>query len=288
MTVGKLKLRMLKQFPGTDLDVLEGFISDRYGEIIQELAWSRLNISAILQTVAPYVAGTVTVAAGSSNITLTGGAWTAQMSDRFFRVGGRAEFYGFHYVSATTGLLDRPYEGPSNLAAGYKVYQSIYSLPPDVRILPEDGMSGEFGPLTRTDWAELNVISPTRSAFGAPKWWAPRMDDSNTPPGMQVELYPIPDQAYTIPYEYVGEVATPNGTSAAFQVWMEPATALVEGVTAKILRLRGEYTGAQIAMAEAARTLKVMRANEAQRMGTAQMKMGSHYTRHRARRGREW
>src|SRR6185436_18932416 len=103
MTVGKLKLRMLKQFPGTDLDVLEGFISDRYGEIIQELAWSRLNVSALLQTIAPYADGTVAVAAGSSDITLTGGAWTPQMSDRFFRVGGRPEFYGFHYSSPTAG-----------------------------------------------------------------------------------------------------------------------------------------------------------------------------------------
>lgn len=288
MTVGKLKLRMLKQFPGTDPDVLEGFISDRYGEIIQELAWSRLNVSAILQTVAPYTQGTVAVVTGSANITLTSGLWTPQMSDRFFRVGGRAEFYGFHYVGPTTGLLDRPYEGPSEPAAGYKVYQSVYALPLDIRILPEDGVSGPFGPLTKTDWAELNVISPTRAAFGEPKWWAPRMDDSATPPAMQIELYPIPDQAYAIPYEYVGEVATPTGSSAAFQVWMEPATALVEGVTGKILRSRTDYAGAQLAMAEAARALKTMRANEAQRMGTAQMKMGSYYTRHRARRGTRW
>ena len=288
MTVGKLKLRMLKQFPGLDLDVLEGFISDRYSEIIQELPWSRLNVSAILQTVAPYAAGTVAVGEGSSDITLTGGAWTPQMSNRFFRVGGRAEFYGFHYVDPTTGLLDRPYEGPSNLAAGYKVYQSIYPLPADVRILPEDGMSGELGPLTRTDWAELNVISPTRTGFGTPKWWAPRMDENTSPPGMQVELYPIPDRSYTIPYEYVGEVVEPGASTAAYQVWMGPTTALVEGVTGKILRTRGDYTGAQLAMAEAARALKVMRANEAQRMGTAHMKMGSYYTRHRARRGTEW
>ena len=288
MTVGKLKLRMLKQFPGTDPDVLEGFISDRYGEIIQELAWSRLNVSAILQTVAPYTQGTVAVVTGSNVIMLTGGAWTPQMSDRFFRVGGRAEFYGFHYVSPTAGLLDRPYEGPSELAAGYKVYQSVYALPLDVRILPEDGVSGPFGPLTKTDWAELNVFSPTRAAFGEPKWWAMRMDDSSTPPAMQIELYPIPDQAQAIPYEYVGEVETPDSSSAAFQAWMEPASAMVEGVTAKILRLQKDYAGAQLAMAEAARALKTMRANEAQRMGTATMKMGSYYTRHRARRGTEW
>ena len=288
LTVGKLKLRMLKQFPGTDLDVLEGFISDRHGEIMQELPWTRLNVSAVLQTVAPYDTGTVAVGTGAMSVSLTGGTFTPQMTGRFFRVTGRTESYTFTYQDPVTGLLGRPYEGPVDMAASFKVYQSVYSLPDDVRILPDDGMSGEFGPLLRTDWAELNAISPTRAGFGYPSWWALRMDDTNTPPGMQVELYPIPEHAYALPYTYVGEVGVPTQSTAAFQAWMEPASAMVEGVTGKILRLQKDYVGAQLAMAEAARAVKLMRATECERMGPARMKLGSYYTRHRARRGNDW
>lgn len=77
MTLGQLKLRLLKQFPGLDLDVLEGFISDRYSEILQELPWSRLSTDAVLQTTAPYTSGTVTVTQGSSTLALADGTWTA-------------------------------------------------------------------------------------------------------------------------------------------------------------------------------------------------------------------
>ena len=108
LTYGQLKFRLTKQFPGVDLDLIEGWIDDRYAEILGELPWSRQNVQSVLQTVAPYSTGTVTLAAGSNTVSLTGGAFTASMTGMAFRVTGEDDIYGFTYVDATDGLLDRP------------------------------------------------------------------------------------------------------------------------------------------------------------------------------------
>lgn len=285
MTLGTLKLRMLKQFPGLDLDILEGFISDRHSEILQELPWVRQNAMAVLQTTAPYATGTVLVTLGSASITLTSGTWITGMTGRAFRVTGRNEFYEFTYVSSTTATLDRVYEGATAAAATYKIFQAVYPMPANCRILADDAFSTtSIGPLDRLSRGQLNLAAPTRAEYGTPAYWSSYMDDSSSPPRMQVELYPIPDTAVGIPFEYTAEISVPSATGASFVPWMEPATALVEGVIAKIKAHLKDYVGAQLAIAEAAKALKTMRGNEAERMGPAAMTMDPYYTSHRTKR----
>src|ERR1039457_3453391 len=107
MTYGDLKFRLLKAFPGLDLDLLEGWIGDSYAEILGALPWTRLNVQGMLLTTAPYVTGTVAVTQGSSTIALTGGTWSAAMTGRGFRVGTDTAFYQFTYLNAIAGSLDR-------------------------------------------------------------------------------------------------------------------------------------------------------------------------------------
>lgn len=287
MTFGQLKFRMLKQFPGLDVDVLEGFISDRYGEVLAALSWSRLTTMAILRTVAPYTTGSVVVTNGDPNVTLTGGVWSSGMTGRAFRGTGRDEFYEFTYNTATTGVLDRPYEGPSGLLTGYSIYQSIYAMPDDCRLLPDDAfgsmVSGEMRRFSRT---QFKLSFPWRASVGTPTYWASYMDDSSTPPRMQVELAPIPDQAIGIPFEYIAEAPGPSSSSAAFAAWMEPASALVLGVEARCKAHFKDYNGATLARTDAERALTLMQGNEARREGGLQMRLQSHFTDHRRRRCR--
>jgi hypothetical protein len=99
---------MQKQFPGLDLDILEGYISDRYTEILEELAWERLDKLGMVQTIAPYQTGTVTVAFATQAVTLTGGAWDPTMTGRFLQVAGDSSYYTFTYTGPTTGTIGRP------------------------------------------------------------------------------------------------------------------------------------------------------------------------------------
>lgn len=285
MTYGTLKLRMTKQFPGLDPDVLEGFISDRHSEILQELPWVRLNAMAVLQTTAPYSTGTVALTLGSASVTLTGGTWITGMTGRAFRVTSRDEFYEFTYVSASTATLDRVYEGPTAAAAGYKIFQHVYPMPANCRILADDAFSTTgIGPLSRLSRGQLNLGAPTRAEYGTPQIWSSYMDDSSTPPRMQVELYPIPDTAVGIPFEYTAEASVPATSGASFLPWMEPASALVEGVIAKIKAHLKDYTGAQLHGMMAEKALERMRMNEAARMGPAQLTLDPFYSSYRTKR----
>lgn len=275
MTYGQLKFRMTQMFPSVSLDLIEGWIGDRYAEILGELPWSRLTVFAQLLTSAPYTVGTVSLTAGSTAITLTAGTWTAGMTGRAFRATGRSEFYEFTCGSAATATLDRPYEGPTSLAAGYSIFQSVYPLPADCVLLQDNAFAG----LRRFDHSGM----PGSRETGTPNTWASYMDDGSTPPRMQVELSPIPDKAIGIAYSYMADAAPLTATSRILQVWMDPA-AMVEGVVSKIKRYLKDYVGAQMADVDAKRGLDGMREAEARGMAPAQMKLDSYYTSHRSKR----
>src|ERR1035438_8829336 len=151
MTYGQVKLRLTQAFPGVSLDLIEGFINDRYAEILGELPWTRLNVQMTLQTTAPYSTGTVAVVNGSNAITLSGGTWTAAMSGmKFYLVAPPAAIdspypdpavgpiYTFTFVTGTTGTLDRAYGEATNTAAPYSIFQNIYTLPANCGMWRED------------------------------------------------------------------------------------------------------------------------------------------------------
>lgn len=293
MTYGAIKFRLTKAFPGVDQDLIEGWVCDRYAEILGELPWSRLSCNAILETTAPYQAGTVALTLGSNAVTLTGGAFTALMTALSFQATGDQAVYTFTYVGATTGTLDRPYEGATNALAAYSIFQSVYALPANCRLLDDDAFSSfQLGPLKRLTPDQMQAGNPFTAVaaygstcFGTPMLWASSMDDNSTPPNMQIKLYPPPALALGIPYRYTAEVAAPGATGVTLIAWLQPA-ALIEGATAKIKAHLRDYAGAQLHAAFGKQALAVMRAEEAFRRGPVSMQLSSYYTRHRDRRGR--
>jgi len=52
MTYGQIKLRLTQAFPGVSLDLIEGWINDRYQEILGELPWTRLTVQTVITTFA--------------------------------------------------------------------------------------------------------------------------------------------------------------------------------------------------------------------------------------------
>src|SRR5687768_16580200 len=63
--------------------------------------WSYRRRDTVIQTVAPYSTGTVTVAAGSGTVTGAGTAWTAAMVGRQIRIAGEYTF--FYILAVNTG-----------------------------------------------------------------------------------------------------------------------------------------------------------------------------------------
>lgn len=283
MTYGQIRFQITKAFPKVDPDLIEGWINQRYDEIMGELPWTRLHVQSVLQTVAPYATGTVLVTLGSAALVLTSGTWTALMSGRSFRIAGRSESYTFTRVTNTTGTLDRAYEGPTAATAAYSIFDNVYALPSDCRLLEDDAFVSQLGPMRRFSRGELDVSDPLRQGTGTPQAWASRMDDSSTPPNMQVELYPVPNKAIGIPFTYVMDASPLTAASSILQVWIQSA-ALIEGTTAKIKAHLRDYAGAQYHTATAKSALANMRTSEAQGMGPAIFQLDGYYTSHRRKR----
>lgn len=82
------------------------------------------NGALILSTETYYDVGIVVVTAGSRNITIAIGVFIPEMDGMAIRIDGDSVDYTFSYVSASTGTIDRVYEGTTNATAAYKMSPS--------------------------------------------------------------------------------------------------------------------------------------------------------------------
>lgn len=101
-----------KAAPGIDLELVDNWIQTRYTErVLSGISWKRSETVSVLQSPPSVTQGTVTVTQGSAVITGLGTNWTAAQQGLAVRIANGSEYYQFNYLSATTGTLDRPYEG---------------------------------------------------------------------------------------------------------------------------------------------------------------------------------
>jgi hypothetical protein len=108
---GQLRYRVVKAVPGIDQDLVDGYLGDSYQFILDRLAWKRLERTAVIQTVAPYKVGTVSVMNGSIYVTLdfvsppSGASFDQTETGRSIRIENRDEYYEFTATGQFTGVL---------------------------------------------------------------------------------------------------------------------------------------------------------------------------------------
>lgn len=87
----------------------------------------------VIETVAPYETGTVSVTNGSKTITGSGTTFTAAMAGRKIRVNSENAYYRIAtFVSATELTLENNYLGSTASGQTYKIYKDEYRLNADV------------------------------------------------------------------------------------------------------------------------------------------------------------
>jgi hypothetical protein len=311
MTLGQLRFHITKNAPGIDPDLLDGWIQNRYTQILDAIPWRRADVEAVLQTVAPFEISTVIVENGSTTVTLNeidgmdpgampgdmggdesawdGGAvgmFTPVMTGRRIRIAARDEYYTFTFVSASEGTIDRPYEGDDDTASAYSIFQNIYQLPANARELR--GMrviSQSPGKIDMLSRAELDASAPHRIATGVPRIGAQYMDSATVPPVIQIELYPIPDDIYSIPYNYIVDQDALAGSSATLLPWARPSC-IEAGVMADYCRSPKvkDLASAREYEAQFGLLLEQMIQIATRQKGGVPLRMAQHYTQHRIRR----
>lgn len=255
MTYGEIRLHLQKALPGVDEELIADWIQFRYTRILDALSWKRQETESILQAPASYAIGTLTVTQGSQIVASDDMAnptvFTAAMNGRMIRIGNTSEYYQFLYVSATTGNLDRGYEGPDATGMSYRIDQATYLLPANCRILRGvTPMHNMDHPLEIIPPSELNRISSDRNSYGTPIYACPTWDNFSNPPQLQVELFPVPDcpdstsftLSWAIDYIYEEGDIDKDGTSVSLKPFVRPAC-LIEGVKADAMAPRPDWTG---------------------------------------------
>lgn len=189
------------QITASDLNAI---IADVHKDIATAYQWSRRRRETLMNTVAPYSTGTVTVVNGSATITGSGTAWTAAMASVGAGIAISAE-NSYFFVGAvnvglqTLALVDA--QGTSALwtkasAAGltYRLFFHQYQLSSSVAIVL--GGVRSF-PLVEKTRADLDAKDPMRQSTGEPSEFA--LVRNNLVSGAEsvwIEFWPVPDGVY--------------------------------------------------------------------------------------------
>lgn len=232
-TYGQLRMEIAQLAPDKSLDTIDGFLRERYTEILDRLNWSRLQAQSVLTSPASYATGTISVTNGSNAITGSATVWTAAMTGRVIRINAESDYYGFTYVSPTSATLDRAYTGTTAAGLSYRVDQPLYSLPADVRILDSVRCTTSPRALEEMSAAEANEMWPSRNVYGTPQYYVRYMDAATDPAVMQIELLPVPETVLTFPIWYTYDAAPPTSSATNLLTWVRNG-ALKAGVLADL------------------------------------------------------
>lgn len=129
MTMGEQARILLSRLPGAQPLEVETLLAGSLRDLYSREKWLFLLTDAKIVTWAPYSTGTVSVTAGSTAVTLSGGTWDATWTLRRVVIGAQQEPYNITFTNGTTGVLDSNW--PHDTASGltYTVYQDLYFLP---------------------------------------------------------------------------------------------------------------------------------------------------------------
>jgi hypothetical protein len=245
MTYGQIRMRIVKACPGVDPELIDGWIQDRYTEILDSVPWKRMEGESAFQSPASVIAGTVTATQGSPAIVGVGTAWTVAMDGLMIRIANGTEFYIFTFVDATHATLDRDFEQVGAASLAYRIDQAVFPMPASCAIVRGVRALHNSPHIALVTPAELNRLDPQRTVYGTPTRAAATWDSYSDPPLLQLEFNPIPSSpdsvgntlSFIVDYIFDAAGIDPTQTGVDLLPWTRPQ-AIIEGVMASIDRWR--------------------------------------------------
>ena len=237
MTLGEIALLAKKQCPLADLELIEGWLEQRYRQVLDSIPWQRRETSMTVGLAAEYSVGTVALLNGSTSLTLTDGTFTPDMDGRAIRFQG-ATVYNFLYVGPATGQLDRAYEGISELATKFQMNVYRVQLPLNARLITsvQTGDGQELESQSRSKFRRSRLLDT-----GIPRAFTWGLDAVATQP--MLEVNPMPVVATTLSVELITEGdLDAEAKNSALETWL-PHGLLLAGVIADAKANERDYTG---------------------------------------------
>lgn len=182
-------------------DVYGQLVNRAHSDLLGNYEWSFRLTNTIVNSVAPKLAGTITVAQGSPVVIGTGTSFTLSDVGAFLWVGGVgmtplpiADVQGSQILN-----LSSPFAGPTLINTAYHLAPLFYLVSEAEEVL--DVMS-DVVYLEKRLREEINMFDPGRTDQGGSpsQWWcqAPPSPDGS----LMIELYPTPQDARAYLVEY--------------------------------------------------------------------------------------
>lgn len=284
-TLGQVRIALLKTPAGAgyDLELLTERINARYFEILSAHPWTRLHGSGVIQTVAMYNTGTLAITNGLTAVTLTGGSFPTDLNGGRLRVDAAATWYTFTRLTASTGTLDRAFEGTTVTTAAFQLWQPIYAVPTDCDVVDSINVPSRMIELDKSTQEAVDEADPSRREVSSPRTWAEYKDSAANV--ARIELWPGPTLAEGLPIRYraTGTRFDFTDASTEFPDWVDTDT-LSYGVEAELLTDKGNLPAAAFKEQRFQIGLKGMIAQDCQRMANLHLDMTDRYTVHRVLR----
>lgn len=165
--------------------------------------WEERWVEAYLTTIAPYSDGTLTTTNGSTSVSGTGTTWTTAHTGFKLATGYSQPWYRFTRTAAGTGTIDRAWVETGVTDSTYVLYQDEFDLATNVDTILSVSvlMAGRgmvYVPLTLLDESML-----VHGSTGVPSHYS--VTTPTTAGTKRLRLYPIPNGAYGIRYQYAKE-----------------------------------------------------------------------------------
>ena len=283
MSWGTLRLQLVAGAPGVDPDLVDGWINARYARVLDHFPWKELELETVLSSVAAYNTGTVNATLGSAAVVGVGTTFAAGMTGQQIAVSCGGPLYTVTFVDATDITLDRPYEGTTVTGAGFVIFQSTYTLPPDAKtvLTVQDPSTGL--PLVKRGREEIRDWAQTGCE---PTGWAMAADTAESPGPVYhtLRLDPPPTLQRGYPLRYLKAALGFSGENTGGNpLPFVPDKILLDGVRADIQLHLKSFQGAQMYETKFGDELiRMLRVDTTRRKQVA--KMPAHYTRYRMRR----
>lgn len=168
-----------------------------YEHLLDAHPWSFLSVEGLVKLVAPVTAGTVTVINGNASVTGAATAWTSALIGRYIRISSNFAFYKISNVVGQVITLESVYGETGAAGQAYTIFQHIYTKPTDCKHIRGLRYDYNMPPMPKMS---LDTLDPERFSTGQPVYW----DD---PDDTHFEVWPVPDQNYTLRMWYRKSVA---------------------------------------------------------------------------------
>lgn len=194
-------------------------VQDALNVIDASANWEFLLTTRMIRVYAPYTTGTVSCAAGSTNVTLSGGSWNTFVSPgveyREIKFASRQMPYKLAQMpTATSAILQNPLSGDAYSSStdivgdAYTLYQARYPLPSDCE--PGRDLCLK-GPLGTGIYFDGNIkkrermiydrkTSELRMGFNAMYYTDDEFDETLRYGTIRIEPYPDSDAEYRLTY----------------------------------------------------------------------------------------